>query len=213
MPSVVEQFLSAKLAERLAMVTDGGSAAELQEYLGAEALVEYQRLAEGFDDVHLAGNAPVNVIFLPGVMGSSLNSTGLGGIWWLDVLNRDHLRDLRLTVDGTTDCDVRAQIEPVGVMSTYEGFLAAAHASGDLTCRAHPYDWRKSLRSSAECVRGAIISASDRARRTGSSRGAQHGRTGGPDRADDLPRTSGTASDASCSSARRSTGHRPSRAT
>ena len=55
MPSAVERFLSASFAERLAMVTDGPSAAILREYLGPDALAEYQQLAAEFDGGHLAG--------------------------------------------------------------------------------------------------------------------------------------------------------------
>ena len=102
-----------------------------------------------------------NLIFLPGVMGSSLSSAGLGGIWWLDVLNRHHIRDLRLSADGTSDQDPRARIEPVGLMAAYEGFLAATFASGEFTHLAAPYDWRKPLRSSAGQVRDAVVGASD----------------------------------------------------
>jgi pimeloyl-ACP methyl ester carboxylesterase len=159
-PSVVERFLSAGFAERLAMVTDDSSAAVVRNYLGADAFAEYQRLAAEFDGGHLAGNQAANLIFLPGVMGSSLNSAGLGGIWWLDILNRHHIRDLQLSADGGSDHDPRARIEPVGVMGAYEGFFAATYASGDAH-RAVPYDWRKPLRTSAERVRDAVVGASD----------------------------------------------------
>jgi pimeloyl-ACP methyl ester carboxylesterase len=160
-PSVVERFLSADLAERLAMAADDPSAAILREYLGGDALAEYQRLAAQFDSSHLAGNEPANLIFLPGVMGSSLNSAGLGGIWWLDVLNRRHICDLRLSADGGSDYDPRARIEPVGLMGAYEGFLAATYASGEFAHLALPYDWRRPLRSSAGRLRDAIVGASD----------------------------------------------------
>ena len=56
MASVVERFLSADFAERLAMTTEGPSVAILREYLGGDALAEYQRLAAQFDSGHLAGN-------------------------------------------------------------------------------------------------------------------------------------------------------------
>jgi pimeloyl-ACP methyl ester carboxylesterase len=159
--SVITRFLSASFAERLDIVTDGSSATALQKYYGADVLGEYQRLAANFDGGHLSADEPPNLIFLPGVMGSSLNSSGLGGIWWLDVLNRHHLRDLRLSADGTSDHDSRARIEPVGVMGLYEGFLAATFASDDFVPQAVAYDWRKSLESSTGRVRDAIVGASN----------------------------------------------------
>lgn len=161
MPSVTERFLSAGFAERLAMAADGPSAAILAECLGGDALAEYQQLAARLDSSHLGASEPANLIFLPGVMGSSLNSAGLGGIWWLDVLNRRHIRDLRLSADGETDHDPRARIEPVGLMGAYEGFLAATYASGKFAHLALPYDWRKPLHSSAGRLREAIAGASE----------------------------------------------------
>jgi pimeloyl-ACP methyl ester carboxylesterase len=161
MLSVVERFLSAGFVERLAMATNDPSAAVLREYFGADALEDYQRLAAEFDGGHLAGNEPTNLVFLPGVMGSSLNSAGLGGIWWLDILNRDRIRGLRLSANGISDHDPRARIEPVGVMGAYEGFLAATYASGDFVHQAVPYDWRKPLRDSAWQIHDAIVGTSN----------------------------------------------------
>lgn len=46
MASMVERFLCARLAERLKMITDAQCVTELQVYLGADAFVEYQHLAE-----------------------------------------------------------------------------------------------------------------------------------------------------------------------
>ncbi|WIX92585.1 hypothetical protein [Amycolatopsis sp. DG1A-15b] len=161
MPTVIERFLTAGFTERLAMVNDSSSAVVLREYFGADALEEYRRLAVGFDGGHLAGNESVNLLFLPGVMGSSLNSAGLGGIWWLDILNRHHIRDLRLSANGVSDHDPRARIEAVGVMGAYEGFFAAAYRSGDFVHQAVPYDWRKSLRESARQLHDAIVGTSE----------------------------------------------------
>jgi pimeloyl-ACP methyl ester carboxylesterase len=158
---ITERFLRAGLAERLAMVDDSANAAALTGYLGADGFAEYRQLAAEAGPGHLAGGPPTNLIFLPGVMGSVLGSAGLGGIWWLDVLNRKHIGDLRLSPGDDTDHDPRARIEAVGVMSTYEGFLAAGHETGDFGHLALAYDWRKSLPASAERVRDAVLSAYD----------------------------------------------------
>ena len=135
MTTPVERFLSASFAERIAMVIDGTTADELRGYLGQDAFAEYRMLAAEFDEQHLAGVPPVNLLFLPGVMGSSLASRGLGGIWWLDLMNRGHIADLRLALDGASDADPRARVEPVAVMPSYEGFLAAVFATGASTTR------------------------------------------------------------------------------
>lgn len=160
MPSIVERFLAAELPERLALATSEAYAEDLRVYLGADAMEEYRALAAGLDHGHLAGGQPANLVFLPGVMGSSLASAGLGGIWWLDVASRRHIGDLRLASDGDSDNDPRARVEPVGVMHTYEGFLAATYASGDFGHRALAYDWRRPLRSSAPRLRDAILDMS-----------------------------------------------------
>jgi pimeloyl-ACP methyl ester carboxylesterase len=159
MTTVVEHFLSAAFEERLGMVTAEESADDLRNYLGEDAFGEYCQLARAFDRDHLAGAAP-NFVFVPGVMGSSLASTGLGGTWWLDLFSRHHIGDLRLAADGLSDADPRARIAPVSVMGAYEGFFAGAYESGDLHHLAFAYDWRKPLRASAARLRDAILGAS-----------------------------------------------------
>jgi hypothetical protein len=156
---VIERFLRAELDERLTMAADETYAVALTDLLGADGLADYRRLAATVGPGHLAGGTPTNLIFLPGVMGSLLASAGLGGIWWLDVRGLKHLGDLRLSADGTGDHDPRARVEPVGVMSDYEAFLAATYETGDFGHRAVAYDWRRPLRDSAERVRDAIVRA------------------------------------------------------
>ena len=160
MTTPVERFLSAGFADRIAMVIDDTTADGLRGYLGQDAFAEYRRLAAEFDEQHLAGGSPVNLLFLPGVMGSSLASRGLGGIWWLDLMNRGHIGDLRLASDGVSDADPRARIEPVAVMPSYEGFLAAVFATGDLHHETYAYDWRKPLRAGVNELRDEIVARS-----------------------------------------------------
>jgi pimeloyl-ACP methyl ester carboxylesterase len=159
MDPVIERFLRAELAERLSMAADETYTAALLDLLGDDGLAEYRRIAATVGPGHLAGGTPTNLIFLPGVMGSLLASAGLGGIWWLDVRGLKHLGDLRLSADGTEDHDPRARVEPVGVMSDYEAFLAATYETGEFGHRAVAYDWRRPLRASAERVRDAIVRA------------------------------------------------------
>ncbi|GLL05138.1 esterase/lipase family protein [Dactylosporangium matsuzakiense] len=161
MVNLVRRFVSATFEERLSLVADATNRAMLQRHLGEEALAEYLALADQFDSRHLDGSRPPNLIFLPGVMGSSLASMGLGGTWWLDIASRHHIADLRLTPDGKVDADPRARVEPVSVMGMYEGFFAGVYTTGNLQHLAFAYDWRKPLRLSAESLRSTVLSAAE----------------------------------------------------
>jgi len=156
---ITERFLRSGLAERLALAADPAHTDALTAYLGTDGLAEYHRLAAHAGPDHLAGDRPTNLIFLPGVMGSVLGSSGLGGIWWLDLMNRRHIGDLRLAAGADADSDPRARVEPVGVMSAYEAFLAAGYETADFAHQAFAYDWRKSLRFSADRLRDAVLAA------------------------------------------------------
>ena len=90
-------FLAADVVDRLKMALDPASRDAVAAYLGPRAFAEYEMVARSTDlSKHLALTPP-NVMFLPGVMGSLLFSRNRGGVWWVDVLTRRRIDDLRLS--------------------------------------------------------------------------------------------------------------------
>src|SRR6266508_4817326 len=112
MSPAIDEFLRAFTEERLRMATDPGYEGDISAYLGQEAFDEYRQAAGRLDAAHLAVGAPKNLVFVPGVMGSLLQSRTKGGIWWVDVRTRKHLDDLRLAPDGRSDVDPANDIGP-----------------------------------------------------------------------------------------------------
>jgi pimeloyl-ACP methyl ester carboxylesterase len=144
MSDIADDFLRADTATRLELARNANHHTALRELLGEEALNEYITLSQRLDADHLAVNYPPNLLFVPGVMGSLLDST-LGGVWWIDVRTRKHLNDLALSSDGTTDKDAANEVRAFNVDSSYEPFLLAARNTADIGSRTFPYDWRKQL--------------------------------------------------------------------
>ena len=97
---IVATFLEAGTEKRLSIARDKAHASALTELLGQQAYAEYWELAKQLDVSHLAIDSPKNLIFLPGVMGSLLQSRSRGGIWWIDVRTRDRIDQLGLSIDG-----------------------------------------------------------------------------------------------------------------
>jgi pimeloyl-ACP methyl ester carboxylesterase len=126
-------------------------------YLGSAAYNEYRSIAERIDEQHLSVHAVPNLIFVPGVMGSLLQSQTKGGIWWVDVRTRHHIDDLRLELGGGEDADSSNQIAPCSTDPTYEPFLAAVLARPDFGHVVFPYDWRKSLRLSTAALKDRVL--------------------------------------------------------
>jgi pimeloyl-ACP methyl ester carboxylesterase len=152
----VTAFLNAPTEQRLRMAMDARHAADLTGYLGPEAYAEYLRLAERLDEDHLGVTTAKNLVFVPGVMGSTLQSRTKGGVWWVDVRTRKHIEDLRLAPDGETDADPDNDVGPGTTDPSYEPFLTAVLAQDDLGHVLFPYDWRKSLRHSAGRLRDLV---------------------------------------------------------
>lgn len=128
--------------------------ATLQSWFGADAAAAYETLARRRSE-HLAGG-PVNLVFVPGVMGSLLYSDGLTGVWWVDVRTRAHIDDLRLNPDGMSDIDDDYAIRPFGIDPAYEPFFAAVLERDDFRHAAFPYDWRKPIAVAAKALRERI---------------------------------------------------------
>jgi hypothetical protein len=154
------RFMAAAPEERMRMALDQTAAATLRGYLGEEAFAEYAALAERVirktGGRPLSLEAPTNLLFVPGVMGSLLFSETMGGVWWIDVRTRRHIDDLRLSADGQRDANPDHRVAPFTVDTTYEAFLAAVIAREDFGHALFPYDWRRPLTSSAPALRDKV---------------------------------------------------------
>jgi pimeloyl-ACP methyl ester carboxylesterase len=150
MSDQIERFLGADTRDRLRIVREPASRDALRSHLGDDAWREYQELARRVDKRHLGPKAAANLLFVPGVMGSLLQSDSKGGVWWIDVRALGHIDDLALSPDGLHDRDVGDAITPNNVDISYEPFLTAALQRPDFEHRTFPYDWRKPLTASAK---------------------------------------------------------------
>lgn len=156
------KLLHASPAERLKLVRSGEHEAELRADLGDAAYTEYRALAERVDDQHLAVEAPRKIVLVPGVMGSLLQSTTKGGVWWIDVRARDYIDKLRLSPTGNEDANAEDRIEPFNVDLTYVPFQSAVIARNDFGVAHFAYDWRKHLRLAADDLHDYIIGVHER---------------------------------------------------
>jgi pimeloyl-ACP methyl ester carboxylesterase len=158
MSEIIDTFLQAETIERLQLVARRTGTAQLRQFLGEQAWNEYRQLAKRLDQQHLAVQAPPNLLFVPGVMGSLIQSTTKAGVWWIDVLRtRNHLNDLRLSPDGKTDVRPEDALEPFNIDTSYEPFLTAALHEPAIGLRWFPYDWRKLLTLSAAALRDRVL--------------------------------------------------------
>jgi pimeloyl-ACP methyl ester carboxylesterase len=140
------------------MALEPASASDLKTYMGEAAFAEYQKIAEAsLPKSRLSIDAPENLIFLPGVMGSLLVSEKGGGVWWIDVRTRNYLDKLGLNADGTDDADKNNYIRASTTDITYDPFFAAVLERKDFNHVIFPFDWRKSLVHSAEKLRDTIL--------------------------------------------------------
>ena len=153
---LIERFLTSDLVERLRIVKDENNAVPLQEYLGTSAYNDYRKLAGRLDENHLSWKSAKNLIFVPGVMGSMLQSQAKGGVWWIDPRTRNHIDDLRLASGGEKDADENNAIVASVVDTSYEPFLTAVLERDDFGHIGFPYDWRKSFKSNTGQLRDLI---------------------------------------------------------
>ncbi len=156
----LEKFLIVDYETQFVLLKDPKIRAQVQAWMGADAFRQFEIF--GPSQSHL-GAGSKNVIFAPGVMGSTLQSNGLGGVWWLDLARaRDKLDQLRLTIDGQADIDENSEIVPGAVDLSYVPFRKAVATSKNFGGSVQfPYDWRKSMRASAGALRDAIIRTHD----------------------------------------------------
>jgi pimeloyl-ACP methyl ester carboxylesterase len=156
----LEAFRIADWETQANLLADKETSREVEAWLGSAAFAELRQLSGGRS--HLAGGKK-NLIVVPGIMGSVLKSEGLGGIWWVDMLNaRDKLNGLALAPDGLNDLDPKAEIKPCAIDITYAPLRAAIanseHFGGSIE---FPYDWRKPLNASADRLRKLINDVHD----------------------------------------------------
>src|SRR5262249_44209909 len=130
-------------------------------YLGPASYREYHALAEEavprLRARHLGVDSPKNLIFVPGVMGSLLDSEELGGIWWIDLRSLGHIDRLRLARGGLKDAESDARIRAFNVDVSYEPFGKAVLKRDDFGHVALPYDWRKPLDHCADGLREKVL--------------------------------------------------------
>jgi pimeloyl-ACP methyl ester carboxylesterase len=152
----LETFLTADYDAQFALLADAETKSEVQAWMGPDAFQQFFSHAPSTAS-HL-GVGPKNILFAPGVMGSTLQSNGLGGVWWLDLVRtRDKLNELRLTDDGKHEIDEDADVQPGAVDLSYVPFRKAIATSGNFGGSIQfPYDWRKSFRSSVDICRDEI---------------------------------------------------------
>jgi pimeloyl-ACP methyl ester carboxylesterase len=152
----LEKFLTADYDAQFALLADPETKSEVQAWMGPDAFQQFLSFAPS-PASHL-GVGPKNILFAPGVMGCTLESKGLGGVWWLDVVRaRDKLNELRLTDDGAREIDEDADVKPGTVDQAYIPFRKAVATSGTFGGSIEfPYDWRKSFRSSVDLLRDEI---------------------------------------------------------
>jgi pimeloyl-ACP methyl ester carboxylesterase len=152
----LDHFLLSDFETRRDLLQDTKTIAQVKEWMGSEAFAQFMSL--DVDSQHL-GVGPKNIIFAPGIMGSTLQSMGVGGVWWLDIVRaRDKLNHLRLNDGGQGDQDEDADIKPGAVDISYEPFCRAIARSRKFGgCVNFSYDWRMSLRNSVETMRIAIL--------------------------------------------------------
>ncbi|MBT2524974.1 hypothetical protein J7E91_05845 [Streptomyces sp. ISL-99] len=154
---VMVRFAISDTRHRLQMAQDPATSNAVRALLGNKAFIELEQLSRSIPGYHLAAEAPTDLIFVPGVMGSTLASLGLAGIWWFDFRNLRHINDLRLSVDGVEDENPAHRVAPVAVDVVYEAFFAAVIKHESFGALGFPYDWRKPLVSSAERLREDIL--------------------------------------------------------
>jgi pimeloyl-ACP methyl ester carboxylesterase len=156
--TTLEIFLAADTRERLRLVRDPASEAMLRGYFGDAGYNDYVRIARRLDrSRHLAWNHPTNLIVVPGVMGSLLESRGKSGVWWIDVRTRDHINDLGLSPDGAGDLEPANRVRAFNIDTTYEPFLVAVNERDDFGHDVFPYDWRKQLTHNTAAFRDLIL--------------------------------------------------------
>jgi pimeloyl-ACP methyl ester carboxylesterase len=149
-------FINATTEERLGLAENDEHTPALTALLGTQAYTEYRKLADR-QSRHLSIDAAKNLIFVPGIMGSLLQSRTRGGIWWIDVRTRNRIDQLGLSADGTQDAQRDNDIVPTTTDYSYDPFLTAVLGESDFGHEIFAYDWRKSVRHSTSALRDTVL--------------------------------------------------------
>lgn len=158
MSNPVLDFLSADTPHRLALLDNPETTQAVRRFVGEDAFIELNKLREQRGvAAHLGVKSPPNLVFVPGVMGSLLQSDTKGGVWWLNADTRNYLNGLAISPDGLNDADINNQISPFNVDFTYEPFASAVLARDDFGYRKFAYDWRKMYSQSTVALRDLIL--------------------------------------------------------
>jgi hypothetical protein len=154
----VLDFLAADSGRRVELLDHPETANAVRRFLGDKVFSELAAISHrSVVQDHLGVKSPPNLVFVPGVMGSLLQSETKGGVWWLDARTRNHLDDLRLAPDGIEDNDANNQVSPFAVDTSYEPFALAALARDDFGHRHFAYDWRKLYGQNTRALRDLIL--------------------------------------------------------
>ncbi|MGO9305270.1 MAG: lipase family alpha/beta hydrolase [Candidatus Korobacteraceae bacterium] len=158
MSDPILDFLAADSARRVELLDHPETAAAVRQFLGDAVFSELTAIAQrGSVQDHLGVKSPPNLVFVPGVMGSLLQSDTKFGVWWLDVRTRQHLDNLGLAPDGIGDSDENNQVSAFQLDTSYEPFALAALARDDFGHRPFPYDWRKLYSQNTWALRDLIL--------------------------------------------------------
>ena len=151
-------FLAADSARRVELLDQPETADAVRKFLGDVVFSELIAISHrGVVQDHLGVKSPPNLVFVPGVMGSLLQSETKGGVWWLDARTRKHLDDLGLAPDGAGDSDANNQVSAFAVDTSYEPFALAVLARDDFGHRHFAYDWRKLYSQNTRALRDLIL--------------------------------------------------------
>lgn len=161
MVDTITRFISSSSLERFQMILNQSNRETIRNYLGEIRFEEYTSIAErviqNVSNDHLAVDVPKNLIFIPGVMGSSIQSETYGGTWWLDVRSLHRINDLALASNGQSDMNANFRLRAGTTDISYEPFMGAVLERDDFGHEIFPYDWRKPLLLSTHLLRDNIL--------------------------------------------------------
>ncbi len=160
----IERASFDELERRLRTRTRGGTRGptadrELRDYFGDQELAELQGLAERAAAARSRGGSLGNVVFIPGIMGSTLSCVedGAGDEVWVSLFRiaLGRLGDLRLGPDGEREVKPGLTVTPSGIdKRTYT--RAVLHLRARWRVEPFPFDWRKDIDRASEALAAFI---------------------------------------------------------
>jgi len=136
---------------------NGPDSAPLQALFDPQELAEMREIASAPRLTSAGGQRP-NIVLLPGIMGSLLQSVeGLIDSLWINplIFARGHINLLDMAEDGEGDADQRVKIVATGLeMVAYGKAMLALRKQSNLYL--FPYDWRQDIRICAGRLHEAL---------------------------------------------------------